>query len=234
MANVGKNIRLIRKQQNMTQDALAELLYVSRQTVSNYETGRSNPDIDMLVRIAEALQTDVDVLIFGLPVSPSRRREYIKFGIAAGLLLALVFLLIRLTAWETVWRKNTFDHSMMFVLHMFFRPAVYLAGGWTAMQGLSLVWGIKRQFGKTVVMIYRCTVLFLALYLFLTVPYGVTCLYVSWQMAKGIRLTEPAYLLPEFWKDAAIRIWSVVLLRFPAVFSIFGLVLWNGRGKHRK
>lgn len=42
MANVGKNIRLIRKQKNMTQDTLAELLYVSRQTVSNYETGVSH------------------------------------------------------------------------------------------------------------------------------------------------------------------------------------------------
>ena len=91
MANVGKNIRLIRKQKNMTQDTLAELLYVSRQTVSNYETGRSNPDIDMLVKIAEVLQTDVNILIFGFPVPLSRKREYIKLGIAAVFLMAFVF-----------------------------------------------------------------------------------------------------------------------------------------------
>lgn len=75
MANVGKNIRLLRKQRQMAQDDLAERLYVSRQTVSNYETGKSNPDIDMLVRIAEVLQTDVKILIFGLPVSPSRKKK---------------------------------------------------------------------------------------------------------------------------------------------------------------
>ena len=98
MANVGKNIRLIRKQKNMTQDTLAELLYVSRQTVSNYETGRSNPDIDMLVKIAEVLQTDVNILIFGFPVPLSRKREYIKLGIAAVFLMAFVFLFMRLSS----------------------------------------------------------------------------------------------------------------------------------------
>lgn len=41
MANVGKNIRRLRTQKHMTQDELAEKLFVSRQTVSNYETGVS-------------------------------------------------------------------------------------------------------------------------------------------------------------------------------------------------
>ena len=98
MANVGKNIRLIRKQKNMTQDTLAELLYVSRQTVSNYETGRSNPDIDMLVKIAEVLQTDVNILIFGFPVPLSRKREYIKLGIAAVFLMAFEYSDLRISS----------------------------------------------------------------------------------------------------------------------------------------
>ena len=54
MADVGKNIRHLRIQKHMTQDELAERLFVSRQTVSHYETGKSNPDIDMLLKIAEA------------------------------------------------------------------------------------------------------------------------------------------------------------------------------------
>ena len=39
MAKVGKNIRLQRTKQGISQETLAEQLYVSRQTVSNYETG---------------------------------------------------------------------------------------------------------------------------------------------------------------------------------------------------
>ena len=53
MANVGKNIRRLRNEKRMTQDELAEKLFVSRQTISNYETGKSNPNIDMLLKIAE-------------------------------------------------------------------------------------------------------------------------------------------------------------------------------------
>ena len=79
MANVGKNIRNMRNKNKMTQDELAEKLFVSRQTVSNYETGKSNPDIDMLVKIAEVLNTDVNILIFGIPTPPGRKREYLCF-----------------------------------------------------------------------------------------------------------------------------------------------------------
>lgn len=49
MRDIGKNIKALRKKKGMTQEALAEALFVTRQTVSNYETGRSRPDLDMLV-----------------------------------------------------------------------------------------------------------------------------------------------------------------------------------------
>ena len=65
MAKVGKYIRIKRNKRGLSQEELAEKLFVSRQTVSNYENGRSNPDIDMLVKIAEVLETDVQTLIYG-------------------------------------------------------------------------------------------------------------------------------------------------------------------------
>lgn len=40
MAQIGKNIRAIRERRGMTQDDLAGKLYVSWQTISNYEVGR--------------------------------------------------------------------------------------------------------------------------------------------------------------------------------------------------
>ena len=202
MANVGKNIRLIRKQKNMTQDTLAELLYVSRQTVSNYETGRSNPDIDMLVKIAEVLQTDVNILIFGFPVPLSRKREYIKLGIAAVFLMAFVFLFMRLSSWETVWRRDRFDLGLMFALHLLFRPALYLMGGWTVMQGISLLWRINRQSGRIFVAVYQGTVILLGIYLILTIPYCVMRLYVSWQMTRVSDFSVPRK------PRAASKIWG--------------------------
>ena len=58
MRDIGKNIRQLRIQKNMTQDDLAEKLFVTRQTISNYETGRSRPDVEMLAKIATPSFTD--------------------------------------------------------------------------------------------------------------------------------------------------------------------------------
>ena len=41
MRDIGKNIRTLRVERDMSQDQLAEALHVTRQTVSNYETGVS-------------------------------------------------------------------------------------------------------------------------------------------------------------------------------------------------
>ena len=41
MRDIGKNIKQLREGKGMTQEALAERLFVTRQTVSNYETGVS-------------------------------------------------------------------------------------------------------------------------------------------------------------------------------------------------
>ena len=81
MRDIGKNIRDLRSKRNMTQDELAEKLFVTRQTVSNYETGKSQPDIDTIVRLAEALQADPNTLIYGIPTPPERKREYIHLSL---------------------------------------------------------------------------------------------------------------------------------------------------------
>ncbi len=65
MRDIGKNIKKLRLKNKITQEQLAESLHVTRQTISNYETGRSYPDIDMLVNIADIYQIDVDRLIYG-------------------------------------------------------------------------------------------------------------------------------------------------------------------------
>ena len=88
---IGKNIRKLRTAAGLTQDQLAERLFVTRQTVSNWERGTSRPDVDQLEAIAGALGTEMTVLLYGEkpPRSPVSRR---RFAVTA-LLLALTMIL---------------------------------------------------------------------------------------------------------------------------------------------
>ncbi len=61
--NLQDNIRRLRKEQDMTQEQLAEKLHVSRQTISKWEKGLSIPDADMLLRLVDALNSSIDELV---------------------------------------------------------------------------------------------------------------------------------------------------------------------------
>lgn len=52
-----------RKEMNLTQESVAEKIHVSRQTISNWETGRTLPDIHSLVLISDIYQISLDKLI---------------------------------------------------------------------------------------------------------------------------------------------------------------------------
>ena len=87
---IGTNIKKLRTSQGLTQDQLAEKLYVTRQTVSNWERGASRPDLEQLEAIAAALDTEVTALLYGPQPKPgpSRRRVLVTV-LLGGALLAL-------------------------------------------------------------------------------------------------------------------------------------------------
>ncbi|MBR5533589.1 MAG: helix-turn-helix transcriptional regulator [Ruminiclostridium sp.] len=73
---IGSNIKKLRTGQGMTQDQLAEKLFVTRQTVSNWERGASQPNLEQLEAIAAALGVEVMELLYGPKPKegPSRKR----------------------------------------------------------------------------------------------------------------------------------------------------------------
>ena len=62
---IGDNLRALRADSGMTQEQVAEQLGVTRQTLSSYESGRTRPDIDMLVRLCQVYDTDLDGIVYG-------------------------------------------------------------------------------------------------------------------------------------------------------------------------
>ena len=62
---LGKQIKMHRQEAQLSQEALANRVYVSRQTVSNWENDKSYPDVNSLVLLSEIFQISLDNLIKG-------------------------------------------------------------------------------------------------------------------------------------------------------------------------
>ena len=63
--HIGKRISEQRKQQGITQEQLADMLGTTRQAVSKWESGKSNPDLDYVIRMGGIFGVSMDYLILG-------------------------------------------------------------------------------------------------------------------------------------------------------------------------
>ena len=63
--NFAEEIKRLRTERKLTQAQMAELLHVSRQTISSWENGCNLPDLEMTVRIAKTFGVSLDSLILG-------------------------------------------------------------------------------------------------------------------------------------------------------------------------
>ena len=60
-----EKLQQLRKQKGLTQEELAEKLYVSRTAISKWESGRGYPSIDSLKMIAQFFSVSIDALLSG-------------------------------------------------------------------------------------------------------------------------------------------------------------------------
>ena len=60
---IGRNIQKLRKQKNLTQEALADLTGVARQTIAKWEAEESTPDLETAGKLASILDVALDDLV---------------------------------------------------------------------------------------------------------------------------------------------------------------------------
>lgn len=75
MVDFGTKLRQLRKDKNLTQEELAEALFVSRAAISKWESGRGYPGIDSLRLIAENFSVTIDELLSGDQIVSIAKRE---------------------------------------------------------------------------------------------------------------------------------------------------------------
>ncbi|MDR2531722.1 MAG: helix-turn-helix domain-containing protein [Oscillospiraceae bacterium] len=86
-------LKALRKEQNMTQQTVADNLNISQQAYCRYETGEREPSIDTLNKLARLFRVPVDVLIGGLfeVIAPEYKLVTAKYNISNARLMAKVF-----------------------------------------------------------------------------------------------------------------------------------------------
>ena len=74
-AKIGGFLKELRKEKNMTQEQLADKFFVSRRTVSRWETGSNMPDLDILVELADFYDVDLRDIFNGQRREPEMNNE---------------------------------------------------------------------------------------------------------------------------------------------------------------
>lgn len=93
---IGNQIKKLRGKLNWSQETLAEKAYVSRQTISNWENGKSYPDIHSLLLLGKLFNVSLDELVKGDVESMKKEIENndVKKFNAMAWLLTVMYLLV--------------------------------------------------------------------------------------------------------------------------------------------
>ena len=63
--NYGERISKLREEKNITQKELASKLYVTDKTISSWESNRTEPSLEMIIRLSEVLECSATYLLYG-------------------------------------------------------------------------------------------------------------------------------------------------------------------------
>ena len=106
----GKQIKKHRQEVQLSQEKLADRVYVSRQTISNWENDKSYPDVNSLVLLSEIFQISLDNLIKGdieVMKDVIQKEEIVKMNrygkIYTIMLIVTVVSAVPLFMWLGVW-----------------------------------------------------------------------------------------------------------------------------------
>ena len=105
---LGSRIRRLRNGLSLSQEELAQRVFVTRQSISNWENDRTYPDIESLLRLSEVFSVSLDILVKGDVAQMKREivaRELAAFQKDSAILAALfVGLLVLPVPLALLWR----------------------------------------------------------------------------------------------------------------------------------
>ncbi len=107
MAKINKNIKRLREKNNLSQEDLAQKLFISRQAVSSWEVGRTQPDIEMIGKLSEIFNVPTEELLYGekrntaLEESVRTKKTLsVVFAIVGSFLVGIGIMIILIGLWD--------------------------------------------------------------------------------------------------------------------------------------
>ena len=125
---LGKQIKKYRQEAHLSQEELSNRVYVSRQTISNWENDKSYPDVNSLVLLSEVFQISLDKLIKGdidVMKEAIKKEEIEKMNhygtVYTILLIAVVVSAVPLFVWLGTWAFIPWGIVLAFALYFAFK-----------------------------------------------------------------------------------------------------------------
>ncbi|QHI72623.1 helix-turn-helix domain-containing protein [Aminipila terrae] len=212
MNDVGKNIKKLRKERGISQETLAGKLYVTRQAVSQWERGHTQPDLKTLDEIANFFQVNILTVIYGekekATTIPPHRRKYKKGLILFGILSLTMILLVMILKPSIEYMYYRFMAITFVRMYMAFsQPLLYLFIALFASNLISLGWDLYINRKAVRCAVFAISITFLCFY-------SVIFLLMTSGFISG------SYFFQKLW----LFLWQV-----PVLFLLPGMGLHFGR-----
>lgn len=121
MKDVSKRIRELRQEKGMTQEELAERLHVTRQAVSNWETRKTRPDVEMLEAISAVFGIELMEFLYGKPGREAEQRNLRWAVVFGGMTVLGMLLKLFVAPIITVMAERTYNMAGVLVLSVVIR-----------------------------------------------------------------------------------------------------------------
>ena len=223
--SIGTNIKQFRTEKGLSQDCFASTLFVTRQTVSNYETGRSHPDLDMLQKIAEALDVDVLQLLYGKPLPPEKQASKKKLFVLTAIFVGLLLLTASLYPYTWDLHRNHYVSAPHILVRLILIPIMFTFLGAVIIQIIDYFLNIGKQENKFLKAGRITAISVLAANFLFILPYIIWFCAAFFQLLAGydsISMTFPR--IPVYHEIAFF--FFMLMYNYPYVYIFAGMSLW--------
>ncbi|MFA9378377.1 MAG: helix-turn-helix domain-containing protein [Lachnotalea sp.] len=235
MNKIGKNIKTLRTKNKMSQEDLAQKLFVTRQTISNYETGKSNPDVEMIIHIGEVFETDANELIYGVSKLELKKSKMIKLLIRVVICLVLVIAMYYLEKFAIDLSLHTFNVGPLWIIKSAFWPFIYVFVGWTMMFAIHIFTGAKPLGGKFARTIHYIIIIIIVSYIILLLPMWIWLIKSTVEQfvllkSGGEYSYESSLSLTPLWNKLSTKL-QLYAFHYSATFIFMGIGVWLTKTK---